>query len=100
MERSRAEYVVWTFQKGLIVNSVPNHSDLPKSDRDDLIVYYCLCGEFVLVCNKAIEHLPERPLDKSRILRCLDGESADGQRLKAPMFKISASQGQGQMLKQ
>lgn len=68
--------------------------------KDDFLVYYCLCGEFVLVCNKAIELLPERPLDKTRVLRCLDSaEKEDGSREHAHIYKISASQGRGQMVK-
>ncbi|KAI3620709.1 hypothetical protein CBS9595_002676 [Malassezia furfur] len=77
------------------------HKSNAVDDRsqNDLLVYYCLCGEFVLVCNKALELLPERPFDKSRVLRCMDAEKPDGQLLRAHVYKISASQGEGQMVR-
>ncbi|PKI85321.1 hypothetical protein MVES_000318 [Malassezia vespertilionis] len=70
-----------------------------RRGTQDLLVYYCLCGEFVLVCNTALEDLPLRPLDHSHILRALDSAKADdGVRQHADIYKISASQGKGQML--
>lgn len=72
---------------------------MDERSQNDLLVYYCLCGEFVLVCNKALELLAERPFDKSRILRCMDSEQPDGKILPANVYKISASQGEGQMVR-
>lgn len=64
-----------------------------------LFAYYCLCGEFVLACDVMLEQLPRRPLDQSYVLRCLDSAPRqDASRSLAPMYKINASQGPGQIL--
>ncbi|KAE8223497.1 hypothetical protein CF319_g3482 [Tilletia indica] len=58
-----------------------------------LQVYYCCCGEFVLVCDVALSELPRRPLDDSYVLRCLDSpRDEQGRARKARVFKISAKQ--------
>ncbi|KAL7412108.1 hypothetical protein BDY24DRAFT_394682 [Mrakia frigida] len=35
-----------------------------------LKTYYCLCGEFLLVIDKALDLLPRRPIDGSIVVRC------------------------------
>ena len=72
----------------------------PTGERPPtLFAYYCLCGEFVLACDVMLEQLPRRPLDQSYVLRCLDSAPRqDGSRSLAPMYKINASQGPGQIL--
>ena len=82
----------------LTPNRPRRHSSSNERPQEDLLVYYCLCGEFVLVCNKALELLAERPLDKSRVLRCSESEQ-DGNVQHAHIYKISASQGTGQMVR-
>ncbi|KDQ20752.1 hypothetical protein BOTBODRAFT_26770 [Botryobasidium botryosum FD-172 SS1] len=51
-----------------------------------LRVYYCLCGEFILVIDKALASLPRRKTDGAVILRCQDGPAG-----KARVFKINAT---------
>ena len=69
-------------------------------DDTDFVVYYCICGEFMLVCDRRLEDLPVRPLDGAHVLRCLDSrEHSDGSRTRADIFKINAAQGNGQLLK-
>ncbi|PWZ00071.1 hypothetical protein BCV70DRAFT_200238 [Testicularia cyperi] len=67
------------------------------SGSQSLKVYYCLCGEFVLVCDLPLSSLPQRPLDSSRILRCLDSPpysitGAPQPVRKANVFKVNAAQ--------
>lgn len=67
--------------------------------KPTLYAYYCLCGEFVLACDAMLEQLPRRPLDQAYVLRCLDSTPRpDASRSLAPMYKINASQGPGQIL--
>lgn len=69
------------------------------ASKPPLYIYYCLCGEFVLVSNTTLESLPRRPLDGSFVLRCFDSpKQENGERIVAPIYKISASQGLGQIL--
>ncbi|KZS97759.1 hypothetical protein SISNIDRAFT_546815 [Sistotremastrum niveocremeum HHB9708] len=50
-----------------------------------LKVYYCLCGEFILVVDRDLGTLPRRRTDESIILRNED----DGDQ-KAQIFKVNA----------
>ncbi|KAI0322526.1 hypothetical protein OF83DRAFT_1093736 [Amylostereum chailletii] len=49
-----------------------------------LRVYYCICGEFVLVIDKNLASLPRRRTDGAIVLR-----SQDGQNGKAQVFKLN-----------
>lgn len=69
-------------------------------DQSNLVVYYCLCGEFVLACDRRLEELPRRPMDKAHVLRCLDSrENADGDRTRADVYRFNATQGTAHMLR-
>ncbi|KAK0531491.1 hypothetical protein OC834_002933 [Tilletia horrida] len=77
-----------------------------SNDQDDaqrahpLHVFYCCCGEFVLVCDVDLAALPRRPLDDSYVLRCLDSpRDENGKVRKARIFKINAKQRDPVLLK-
>ncbi|ETW83910.1 hypothetical protein HETIRDRAFT_314634 [Heterobasidion irregulare TC 32-1] len=53
-----------------------------------LRVYYCICGEFVLVIDKTLASLPQRKTDEAIIIRSQDSD--DG---KARIFKLNAKPG-------
>ncbi|KAH8830457.1 hypothetical protein DL96DRAFT_1592981 [Flagelloscypha sp. PMI_526] len=40
------------------------------STASNLQLYYCLCGEFILVIDTPIDTLPKRPVDRSRVIDC------------------------------
>ncbi|KAF4574973.1 hypothetical protein EYR36_006327 [Pleurotus pulmonarius] len=50
-----------------------------------LRVYYCLCGEFILVIDKSLSSLPRRQTDNAIIVR-----SQDSNDQKARIFKLNA----------
>jgi hypothetical protein len=54
-----------------------------------LRVYYCLCGEFILVIDKNIAALPRRTTDNAIIIRSQDGDPSDP-KAKACVFKLNA----------
>ncbi|KAG8218614.1 hypothetical protein J3R82DRAFT_4278 [Butyriboletus roseoflavus] len=51
-----------------------------------LRVYYCICGEFILVIEKSLAELPKRQTDGATIIR-----SQDSGVVKAVVFKLNAS---------
>ncbi|KAI6105814.1 hypothetical protein F5141DRAFT_1126244 [Pisolithus sp. B1] len=51
-----------------------------------LRVYYCICGEFILVIEKSLAALPRRRTDGAYIIRCRENETG-----KAVVFKLNAS---------
>lgn len=51
-----------------------------------LRVYYCLCGEFILVIDKSLVSLPKRQTDGATVIRCQDSEAG-----KARVFKLNAT---------
>ncbi|KAI6152151.1 hypothetical protein BKA82DRAFT_4107804 [Pisolithus tinctorius] len=51
-----------------------------------LRVYYCICGEFILVIEKSLAALPRRRTDSAYIIRCRANETG-----KAVVFKLNAS---------
>ncbi|CAK5275594.1 unnamed protein product, partial [Mycena citricolor] len=56
------------------------------SSATDLRVYYCICGEFILVIDKSLASLPRRPTDGAIIIRAQD----NGDDEKARVFKLNA----------
>ncbi|KAF9534197.1 hypothetical protein CPB83DRAFT_843846 [Crepidotus variabilis] len=50
-----------------------------------LRVYYCICGEFILVIDKSLAALPRRQTDNAIIVRSQDDGDA-----KARVFKFNA----------
>ncbi|KAL9712855.1 hypothetical protein Ac2012v2_004094 [Leucoagaricus gongylophorus] len=51
-----------------------------------LRVYYCICGEFILVIDKGLASLPRRQTDNAIIIRTQDSNTG-----KARMFKLNAT---------
>ncbi|KZT74304.1 hypothetical protein DAEQUDRAFT_748272 [Daedalea quercina L-15889] len=51
-----------------------------------LRVYYCICGEFILVMDKSLASLPRRKTDGAVVIRCQDAELG-----KARVFKLNAT---------
>ncbi|KAH9853576.1 hypothetical protein C2E23DRAFT_821896 [Lenzites betulinus] len=51
-----------------------------------LRVYYCICGEFILVIDKSLATLPRRQADGATVIRCHDTEDA-----KARVFKLNGA---------
>ncbi|KAI0682862.1 hypothetical protein BC835DRAFT_807013 [Cytidiella melzeri] len=49
-----------------------------------LRVYYCICGEFILVIDKSLSSLPKRPTDGSTVIRCQNSDAG-----KARVFKLN-----------
>ncbi|KAK0206368.1 hypothetical protein DFS33DRAFT_584762 [Desarmillaria ectypa] len=58
------------------------------SSAASLRVYYCICGEFILVIDKSLTALPKRKTDGAIIVRSQDSEGA-----KARVFKLNANLG-------
>ncbi|KAH7887637.1 hypothetical protein F5I97DRAFT_1861753 [Phlebopus sp. FC_14] len=50
-----------------------------------LRVYYCICGEFILVIEKSLAALPKRHTDGATIIRSQDSDAG-----KAVVFKLNA----------
>ncbi|OCH92908.1 hypothetical protein OBBRIDRAFT_772548 [Obba rivulosa] len=51
-----------------------------------LRVYYCICGEFILVIDKSLATLPRRKTDGAVVIRSQDSEKG-----KARIFKLNAN---------
>ncbi|KAF9247326.1 hypothetical protein BU15DRAFT_58168 [Melanogaster broomeanus] len=51
-----------------------------------LRVYYCICGEFILVVEKSLSSLPKRQTDGATIIRSQDNDGG-----KAVVFKFNAN---------
>ncbi|CAL1700870.1 unnamed protein product [Somion occarium] len=49
-----------------------------------LRVYYCICGEFILVIDKSLASLPKRTTDSAIVIRSQDSEAG-----KARVFKLN-----------
>ncbi|KAH6915331.1 hypothetical protein BKA70DRAFT_1258678 [Coprinopsis sp. MPI-PUGE-AT-0042] len=55
------------------------------SSATNLRVYYCICGEFILVIEKSLAALPRRKTDNAIIIQAQDDELG-----KAKVFKLNA----------
>ncbi|KAF9226584.1 hypothetical protein BS17DRAFT_696164 [Gyrodon lividus] len=51
-----------------------------------LRVYYCICGEFILVIEKSLSLLPKRQTDEATIIRSQDSDAG-----KTVVFKFNAN---------
>ncbi|EKM59135.1 uncharacterized protein PHACADRAFT_113393 [Phanerochaete carnosa HHB-10118-sp] len=51
-----------------------------------LRVYYCLCGEFILVIDKGLASSPRRQTDGATVVQCQDSNVG-----KARVFKLNAT---------
>ncbi|KAJ3710428.1 hypothetical protein FB446DRAFT_639859 [Lentinula raphanica] len=58
-----------------------------------LRVYYCICGEFILVIDTNLSALPRRQSDQSTIIRCRDSDTT-----AARVFKLNANPGEPVLL--
>ncbi|PBK72761.1 uncharacterized protein ARMOST_05127 [Armillaria ostoyae] len=58
------------------------------SSAASLRVYYCICGEFILVIDKSLTALPKRKTDGAIVVRSQDSDDA-----KARVFKLNANLG-------
>ncbi|KAI0921801.1 hypothetical protein AcW1_004324 [Taiwanofungus camphoratus] len=56
------------------------------SSTASLRVYYCMCGEFILVIDKSLASLPRRETDGAVVIRSQDSELG-----KARIFKLNAT---------
>ncbi|TFK75787.1 hypothetical protein BDN72DRAFT_831221 [Pluteus cervinus] len=56
------------------------------SSAANLRVYYCICGEFILVIDKSLAALPRRKTDNAIIIRSQDNDAG-----KARVFKLNAT---------
>ncbi|GLB33935.1 putative RNA splicing protein [Lyophyllum shimeji] len=59
------------------------------SSAADLRVYYCICGEFILVIDKSLATLPRRKTDNAIIMRTQDSDAGN-----ARVFKLNAVAGE------
>ncbi|QRW16137.1 hypothetical protein RhiXN_04138 [Rhizoctonia solani] len=66
----------------------PNCVVSPPTDSAtaSLRVYYCLCGEFILVIDKSLNSLPRRKTDGAIIVRSQDAPNS-----KARVFKLNVN---------
>ncbi|KAF8607960.1 hypothetical protein BDV93DRAFT_487929 [Ceratobasidium sp. AG-I] len=69
-------------------SAISSSIDAPPTDSASasLRVYYCLCGEFILVIDKSLSSLPRRQTDGAIVVRSQDTPSA-----KARVFKLNAN---------
>ncbi|KAB5595472.1 hypothetical protein CTheo_1149 [Ceratobasidium theobromae] len=69
-------------------SAISSSIDAPQTDSAtaSLRVYYCLCGEFILVIDKAIHTLPRRQTDGAIIVRSQDAPNS-----KARVFKLNVN---------
>jgi len=65
-----------------------------ESSTAALKVFYCLCGEFLLVIDKNLNKLPRRKTDGAVVVRCRDAPDA-----KASVFKLNAKAGDPVLIK-
>ncbi|KAG2013525.1 hypothetical protein CC2G_010425 [Coprinopsis cinerea AmutBmut pab1-1] len=56
------------------------------SSATNLRVYYCICGEFILVIEKSLASLPRRKTDNAIIIQSQDNDVG-----KAKVFKLNAN---------
>ncbi|CAE6476243.1 unnamed protein product [Rhizoctonia solani] len=69
-------------------SAISSSIDAPPTDSAtaSLRVYYCLCGEFILVIDKSLNSLPRRKTDGAIIVRSQDAPNS-----KARVFKLNVN---------
>ncbi|CAO1619846.1 unnamed protein product [Sympodiomycopsis kandeliae] len=77
-------------------STISTSNDSSSTPTQTLRVYYCVCGDFALVCDRSLEDLPIRPIDGSYVLRNIDGT---GTNKKKRTYKITAKQGKSILFK-
>ncbi|KAJ9116686.1 hypothetical protein QFC20_000620 [Naganishia adeliensis] len=78
----------------VISRAAISSSDQAPATASSLAVlrtFYCLCGEFILVIDRALDKLPRRKTDGAYIVRCKDGKDLPLQ--AARKFKLNAEAG-------
>ncbi|ORX93073.1 hypothetical protein K493DRAFT_176342, partial [Basidiobolus meristosporus CBS 931.73] len=72
----------------IVSNSTVATTDANEADNQPLKVYYCLCGEYILIIDCVLDSLPRRKTDHAIIL-------PRGQR----HYKVNVKRGETVMLK-
>ncbi|EJD01425.1 uncharacterized protein FOMMEDRAFT_126334 [Fomitiporia mediterranea MF3/22] len=72
--------------RSAVSTSTEGKAQPTQSSTATLRVYYCICGEFILVIDKLLTSLPRRKTDNAIIIRSQDSDEA-----KARVFKLNAA---------
>ncbi|KAK4687114.1 hypothetical protein P7C73_g2996, partial [Tremellales sp. Uapishka_1] len=79
----------------VVTRAIVSSSEQARATQSSQVVlrsYYCLCGDFILVCQGKLDRLPRRKTDGSYIIRSQAGSNAELQPQRK--FKLNAVPGQ------